>query len=95
MKNYVKLYTKLYDLPITICRFYNVYGEHHIREGAYCTVIGIFESLYKKDKPLTITGDGEQRRDFTHVDDIVDGLVKCYTSMFDSKHSHYSLNRQL
>ena len=38
-------------------------------------MIGIFETLYKEGRPLTITGDGEQKRDFTHVDDIVDGLI--------------------
>ena len=70
-----KLYSELYDLPTSICRFYNVYGPHQLTEGEYCTVVGIFESLYKNNKPLTITGDGEQRRDFTHVDDIVDGLI--------------------
>ena len=83
-----EMYSKLYDLPVTICRFYNVYGPHQLTEGEYCTVIGIFESLYKKDKLFTITGDGEQRRDFTHVDDIVDGLMRCYTSMLDSRYSH-------
>jgi UDP-glucose 4-epimerase len=39
-------------------------------------VVGVFQNQYKDGKPLTITGDGEQRRDFTHVDDIVDGLVR-------------------
>ena len=72
-----KLYESVYDLPITICRFYNVYGEYQLTEGAYCTVLGIFERLYKANKPLTVTGDGEQRRDFTYVGDIVDGLWRC------------------
>jgi UDP-glucose 4-epimerase len=71
----VELYSKVYHLPTTICRFYNVYGPHQLTEGEYCTLIGIFETLCKEGKPLTITGDGEQRRDFTHVDDIVDGLI--------------------
>jgi UDP-glucose 4-epimerase len=72
-----ELYSKVYDLNTTICRFYNVYGKHHIRTGEYATVVGIFEDLFKKNKSLTITSDGEQRRDFTHVVDIVDALVKC------------------
>ena len=71
----VELYNKVYNLPTTICRFHNVYGPHQLTEGDYCTLIGIFERQYKNDKAFTITGDGEQRRDFTHVDDIVDGLV--------------------
>ncbi len=72
-----KMYSEIYDLPTSICRFYNVYGPHHLTEGEYCTVIGIFETQYQNNEPLTITSDGEQRRDFTHVDDIVDGLMRC------------------
>jgi UDP-glucose 4-epimerase len=72
-----KMYSNIFDLPITICRFYNVYGHHQASDGAYCNVLGIFERQYKKGEPLTITGDGEQRRDFTNVEDIVDGLVRC------------------
>ena len=72
-----KMYSKVYETPISVCRFYNVYGKYQLTEGAYCTLIGIFERLYNNNQPLTITGDGEQRRDFTHVDDIVDGLIRC------------------
>jgi len=72
-----KLYSEVYNLNTSICRFYNVYGPHHIRTGTYATVLGIFENQYLNDEPLTIVGDGEQRRDFTHIDDIVDGLIKC------------------
>ena len=72
-----ELYNKLYDISMSICRFYNVYGEYQLTEGAYCTVLGIFQKLYEEGKPLTITGDGEQRRDFTYVGDIVDGLWRC------------------
>ena len=72
-----ELYNKLYDIPMSICRFYNVYGEYQLTEGTYCTVLGIFQKLYEEGKPLTITGDGEQRRDFTYVGDIVDGLWRC------------------
>ena len=76
-----ELYGKVYDLPTTICRFYNVYGPHQLESGTYATVIGIFEKQYREGKPLTVTGDGEQRRDFTHIDDIVDGIVKCHEAM--------------
>ena len=76
-----ELYSKVYDLPTAICRFYNVYGEHQLEDGAYATVVGIFEKQYRENKPLTITGDGEQRRDFTHIDDIVDGIVRCGTGL--------------
>ena len=73
----VTMYNKIYDIPTAICRFYNVYGDYQLTEGAYCTVLGIFERLYNNNEPLTITDDGEQRRDFTQVDDIVDGLIRC------------------
>ena len=76
-----KLYHSVYNLPITICRFYNVYGDGQLSEGAYCTVLGIFERQFKAGEPLTITSDGEQRRDFTDVMDIVDGLVRCGKSL--------------
>ena len=70
------LYSKLFDISTIICRFYNVYGEYQASEGAYCNVLGIFERKYRSGEPLTITDDGEQRRDFTYVGDIVDGLIK-------------------
>jgi len=72
-----KLYSEVYGLNTTICRFYNVYGSNHIRTGAYATVIGIFENQYLNNEPLTIVGDGKQRRDFTHINDIIDGLIRC------------------
>jgi len=68
-------YKQTFGVNTKICRFYNVYGPHQLTEGEYCTVIGVFERQYKDKEPLTITGDGFQRRDFTHVDDIVDGLI--------------------
>ena len=71
-----ELYNKVYDLPTAICRFYNVYGEHQLEDGAYATVVGIFEKQYREGKPLTITDRGEQRRDFTHIDDIIDAMIK-------------------
>ena len=71
-----KLYGNVYKLQSSICRFYNVYGDHQIKEGTYATVIGIFQQQYEEDKPLTVVAPGTQRRDFTHVDDIVDGIIK-------------------
>jgi UDP-glucose 4-epimerase len=77
----VKMYSELFDIPSCICRFYNVYGPGQTTEGAYCNVLGVFEKQYREGKPLTITSDGEQRRDFVHVEDIVDGMVKCMEAM--------------
>ena len=64
-------------MDISICRFYNVYGDYQIEEGDYATIIGIFEKQYREGNPFTIVGNGEQRRDFTHINDIVQGLIKC------------------
>ena len=72
-----KLYSKVYKLPTAICRFYNVYGPHQIESGTYATVLGIFEKQYREGKLLTVTGDGRQKRDFTHIEDIVDGIIRC------------------
>jgi|TARA_R100000482_G_scaffold79317_1_gene31099 UDP-glucose 4-epimerase len=72
-----ELYNKVYNLPTAVCRFYNVYGPTQIEDGAYATVIGIFEKQFREGKALTVVGSGEQRRDFTHIEDIVDGIIKC------------------
>jgi nucleoside-diphosphate-sugar epimerase len=77
-----KLYSSVFDLNTTICRFYNVYGPHQLKTGTYATVIGIFLDQFNNKQPLTITGDGEQRRDFTHVFDIVDALYLCIDKDF-------------
>tara|TARA_E500000305_G_C3946662_1_gene200133 strand:- start:418 stop:858 length:441 start_codon:yes stop_codon:yes gene_type:complete len=87
------MYNKTYQLPTVITRFYNVYGPHQILDGAYAAVIGIFETLYNENKPLTITGDGEQRRDFTHVTDIVDGLIKSAENIEISNGKIFELGR--
>jgi len=79
-----EMYNKVYGLPTAITRFYNVYGDYQILDGAYAAIIGIFETQYKNNKPLTITGNGKQRRDFTHVDDIVDGLIKVGEGLLDN-----------
>jgi UDP-glucose 4-epimerase len=72
------MYSKVYDVPTIITRFYNVYGEHMIPGNhAYSTVVQIFDEQRTKNIPLTVTGDGEQRRDFTHVLDICDALTAC------------------
>jgi UDP-glucose 4-epimerase len=71
-----KLYRMIYNSNIEIARFYNVYGEGEITEGKWAAVIGKWRGQVEQNHPITIVGDGEQRRDFTHIDDIVDGLIK-------------------
>lgn len=71
-----KLYRKVYNLDAEIVRFYNVYGPHEIVDGDWAAVIGIWRRQVRDGEKITIVGDGEQRRDFTHVEDIVDALIK-------------------
>jgi|TARA_B100001564_G_C20602225_1_gene653272 UDP-glucose 4-epimerase len=69
-------YGDWYDLKYNICYFYNVYGPRtETWANEWQTVINIFRDQKKAGKNLTITGDGTQKRDFTHVEDIVQGLV--------------------
>lgn len=71
-----KLYKKTYEMNIEIVRFYNVYGPYEIIDGKWAALIGKWRGLIKEGKPLTIVGFGNQKRDFTHIIDIVDGLIK-------------------
>jgi len=89
----VKMYNRIYGVPASICRFYNVYGPHQLTDGEYCTVVGIFQRQYNEGKELTITGDGEQRRDFTHVFDIVDGFIKAGENIDKSNGQTFELGR--
>ena len=71
----LKTWIQCYNINASICRFYNVYGKREPEEGEYATVVRKFIRKYNNNEPLTIVGDGEQRRDFTNVIDIVDGLI--------------------
>jgi len=71
-----KMYKKVFGTNIEIARFYNVYGPYEITEGKWAAVIGKWRGQIQNGEPITIVGDGEQRRDFTYVEDIVDGLIK-------------------
>lgn len=69
-EQYIELYSQLYELDYTILRYFNVYGERQITEGAYSAIVGIFLNQKEAGKKLTVTNDGEQRRDFTYVRDV-------------------------
>lgn len=71
----INLFQEHYNLNASVTRFYNVYGPHHLKEGGYCTVIGKWERAIETNQPIVIYGDGTKRRDFTHVDDIVNALL--------------------
>jgi UDP-glucose 4-epimerase len=66
-----KMYSKLFGIETIIFRYFNVYGERHPLKGQYAPVIGIFLRQRAAGEPMTIVGDGDQRRDFTHVSDVV------------------------
>lgn len=72
----IKLYNNSFEMNNHIVRFYNVYGPHEILHGEWAAVIGKWRYQIENNLPITIVGDGNQRRDFTHVSDIVDGLIK-------------------
>jgi len=74
------IFTRLYGLPTISLRYFNVYGPRQPREGAYALVLGIFLDDFKKGRPLTIHGDGSQRRDFVHVRDVVAANLVAYHS---------------
>ncbi|MDI1459725.1 NAD-dependent epimerase/dehydratase family protein [Catellatospora sp. KI3] len=71
----IKNYGDWYGLDYVITYFYNAYGPGQITHGTYATVIGIFERQYLEGKPLTVVSPGTQTRDFTHISDIVAGVL--------------------
>ena len=93
------LYRKSYNINVEICRFYNVYGPGENIDEKFGNVIGIWRSKINNNKPLPIVGDGNQRRDFTYVGDIVDGLIKIASSNIENNDAwelgtgtNYSIN---
>lgn len=71
-----KMYSDLFGLETVIFRYFNVYGLREPLKGPYAPVVGLFLRQKKASEALTIVGDGTQRRDFTHVDDVVDANIK-------------------
>ena len=70
-ENMCKMYSDLFDLNIVNLRYFNVYGERQPLRGQYAPVVGLFLEQWRSGDKFTIVGDGEQRRDFTHVRDVV------------------------
>ena len=68
-------YGTWYNVPYAITYFYNVYGPREIQAGKYATLIALFKEKMKNGENLTIVSPGTQKRNFTHIDDIIDGLV--------------------
>jgi UDP-glucose 4-epimerase len=79
-----KMYTSLYGLPTILFRYFNVYGERQPLKGQYAPVVGIFLRQKEVGEPLTIVGDGNHRRDFTHVRDVVRANILAAIKEVDS-----------
>ncbi len=71
----VQNYGRWFKLRYAITYFYNVYGPREISTGGFATVVGIFKEKRRRGEPLSVVAPGTQRRIFTHVDDIVRGLI--------------------
>ena len=84
----IKNYNKWFGLKYELVFFYNVYGPGQLKNSQMSAVIGIFESQYKNKQPLTVVKPGSQRRDFTHIDDIVKG---CFLAWKKGKQREYML----
>jgi len=80
------MYTRLFGLKTIIFRYFNVYGEREPLRGIYAPVVGLFLRQKASNQPLTIVPDGTQRRDFTHVDDVVNANLLAMTV---DEHNHY------
>jgi len=81
------MYTNLYGLKTVIFRYFNVYGERSPTTGQYAPVIGIFLRQRNSNEPLTIVGDGSQRRDFVHVWDV--GRANISAALTDISEEYY------
>lgn len=75
-EQYVLNWSKVYGLPVTSLRFFNVYGTRSRTSGTYGAVFGVFLAQKINEKPFTIVGDGNQTRDFTYVTDVVNACFE-------------------
>tara|TARA_A100001037_G_scaffold93224_1_gene84697 strand:- start:243 stop:1148 length:906 start_codon:yes stop_codon:yes gene_type:complete len=82
---------KWFSFKYEVIYFYNVYGPNQIKTGTMSTVIGIFEDLYDKNKPLTVVKPGYQSRRFTHIFDTIE---VCFEAWKKNKCRHYSISHK-
>lgn len=79
-EEYCELYSKIFNVKSIVLRYFNVYGNRMTNTGAYRSVLSVFLEAYCKKEPFNIVNDGEQRRDFVHVSDVVDANIKAMES---------------
>ena len=75
-----RMFSKVYNIETVSLRYFNVYGERQNLGGAYATVVGIFLNQLINKNPLTVNGDGNQKRDFTYVGDVVRANIRAAKS---------------
>ena len=90
-EQYCKMFSQVYGLDTVSLRYFNVYGERMSLEGAYKLAIPIFANQMLEGKPLTINNDGEQRRDFTYVGDVVSANILAATNPEDLKGEAFNI----
>ena len=90
-EEYGKLYKKLYGLNTYGMRFFNVFGRHHDPNGAYAAVIPKFIKQLINGETPTINGDGKQSRDFTYVDNVIEGCLRCCAADEDAAGQAYNI----
>jgi UDP-glucose 4-epimerase len=90
-EQYCKMFSQVYGIDTVSLRYFNVYGENMTMEGAYKLAISIFANQHKQGLPLTITNDGNQRRDFTYVGDVVDANILAATNTSDLKGESFNI----
>ena len=90
-EQHCKLYSDIYDLDTVCLRYFNVYGDRMNKDGGYKLLFPIFKEQVNTLKPLTINNDGEQRRDFIHVDDIVDANIRVAENVDNFKGNIYNV----
>ena len=85
-EKFCKMYSDLYGLETVVLRYFNVFGERSPRRGQYAPVIGIFDRQKNNNEPLTIVGDGTQRRDFIYVGDVAKANLIAAEATLDKKY---------
>ena len=85
-EKFCKMYSDLYGLETVVLRYFNVFGERSPTRGQYAPVIGIFDRQKNNNEPLTIVGDGTQRRDFIYVGDVAKANLIAAEATLDKKY---------
>jgi|TARA_R110000824_G_scaffold62352_2_gene165136 UDP-glucose 4-epimerase len=87
-----KLYNQLYGVPSIVLRYFNVYGPREPIKGEYAPVIGLFKRQNKRGIPMTIVAPGDQRRDFTYIDDVIEAnICAMNSSVIDIPYKIYNV----